>query len=264
MSASPTAPIAPVATDVSASPDDVHVEPSGASLVAKVEAQTPKPSPRSWQSQLLPTPPTSDSFDRLHQQHNATPTHSPPEARPAAYGLRRSSPSVLSTQEQLPKLLRCSTFSPHTLHPPPPQQHNYHAPPSFPSAVMPPNMLHHWCSTAALSGHPYALTVHRPSATEADYPPPSGAPLGPGLSPLHAAPLRRRDIHVLISEGMDTPGSPNPFQSLSRCPNLAHRASVPALFHAPQHLSVSMPTISPTPTSAVPLQEEQQRDIFTP
>jgi len=64
----------------------------------------------------------------------------------------------------------------------------------------------------------------------------------------------------------------HPFQSQSRRPNLAHRASVPALFHAPhnahtQHLSappVPMPTFPPTPTSAIPLEEEQQRDVFAP
>jgi hypothetical protein len=66
----------------------------------------------------------------------------------------------------------------------------------------------------------------------------------------------------------------HPFQSQSRRPNLAHRASVPALFHAPhnghtQHLSahpMPMPSFPPTPTSAVPLEEEQQeqRDVFAP
>jgi hypothetical protein len=135
------------------------------------------------------------------------------------------------------------------------------------------------------------LTVRRPSATQADYPPPSGPPPGPGLSPPHAAPYMRASI----SEGMDMPGFPtnrfapsggvgvhgsqthhsarfHPFQSQSRRPNLAHRASVPALFHAPhnahtQHLSapsVPMPTFPPTPTSAIPLEEEQQRDVFAP
>jgi hypothetical protein len=187
--------------------------------------------------------------------------------------------------------LPSSTLSPHTPHPPPPQQHNYHAPPSFPSNVMAPHMLHHRRSTGALPGHSYALTVRRPSVTQADYPPPSGPPPGPGLSPPHAAPYMRASI----SEGMDMPGFPtsrfassggvgvhssqthhsarfHPFQSQSRRPNLAHRASVPALFHAPhnghtQHLSApSMPmsTFPPTPTSAIPLEEEQQRDVFAP
>jgi hypothetical protein len=39
------------------------------------------PSPRPWQSQPLPTP-TSDSLNRLYQQHNATPTRSPPRPWP--------------------------------------------------------------------------------------------------------------------------------------------------------------------------------------
>ena len=306
VAAASTAPIGPIATDASPSPDavsDVHVDPasppSGASPVAKIESQTPEPSPRtsqgaSWQSQTLSTPSTSESFDQLHQQHSATPTRSPPEASPAAYGLRRSSLPVLSLvppQEQPSQSLPSSTLSPHTPHPPPPQQHNYHAPPPFPSAVMPPQMLHHRRSTGALPEHPYALPIRRPSATQADYLPPSGPPPGPGLSPPHAAPYMRASI----SEGMDMPGLPtnrfapsggvgvhgsqthhsarfHPFQSQSRRPNLAHRASVPAIFHAPhnthtQHLSapsMPMPSFPPTPTSAIPLEEEQQRDVFAP
>ncbi|KAF8497860.1 kinase-like domain-containing protein [Russula emetica] len=102
------APITPIATDVSPSPDAAYVHvnpvppPSNASPVAKIEPQTPEPSPRasqsaSWEFQPLPTtPPTSDSFDQLHQQHNATPTHFLSEARPTEYGLRRGSLPVLS------------------------------------------------------------------------------------------------------------------------------------------------------------------------
>lgn len=152
-------------------------------------------------------------------------------------------------------------------------------------------MLHHRRSTGALAEHPYALSVRRPSATNTDYPPPSGPP--PGLSPPQAAPYMRASI----SEGMDIPGLPtnrfgssggvgahgpqthhparfHPFQSHSRRPNLEHRASVPALFHAPnnthtQHLSappMPMPTFPPTPTSAIPLEEQhrQQHDVFAP
>lgn len=64
----------------------------------------------------------------------------------------------------------------------------------------------------------------------------------------------------------------HPFQSQSRRPNLGHRASVPAIFHAPnntQHLSApAMPvsTFPPTPTSAIPFEEQQQQpcDAFAP
>jgi hypothetical protein len=65
----------------------------------------------------------------------------------------------------------------------------------------------------------------------------------------------------------------HPFQSQSRRPILAHRASVPAIFHAPdaqsQHLSAPVPPMPvqshpPTPTGVVPLEEEeQQQDAFT-
>jgi hypothetical protein len=67
-------------------------------------------------------------------------------------------------------------------------------------------MLHHRHSSGALLGHSYALNVRRPSATQADCPPPSGPPPGPGpLSP-HAAPY----LHASISdsEGMYMPGFP--------------------------------------------------------
>jgi hypothetical protein len=64
----------------------------------------------------------------------------------------------------------------------------------------------------------------------------------------------------------------HPFQSQSRSPNLAHRTSVPALFHAPhnahtQYLSAPSalrPIFPLTPTSVMmPLEEEQQRDVFS-
>jgi hypothetical protein len=63
------------------------------------------------------------------------------------------------------------------------------------SAVMPPYMLLcHRHLTDALPRHSYALTVCCPSATQADYPPPSGPPSGPGPLPLHAAPYMRASI----------------------------------------------------------------------
>ncbi|KAH9993160.1 hypothetical protein BJV77DRAFT_372116 [Russula vinacea] len=289
---------APITTDVSPSPEaaaDVLADPvppqSSASPVTKIEPQTPEPSPRpsqsaSWQSPPVPSPPSNDSFDQL-QQHHATPTRSPPEPSPAVYGLRRSSLPVLSLvppQEPPPQSLPSSNLSPHMQQEPSPHQHNYNLPPSFPSAVLSPHMLQHRRSTGALPGHPYALPVRRPSAAQADYPPPSGPP--PGLSPPHAAPYMRASI----SEGMDMPGLPtsrfansgghgsqshhsarfHPFQSQSRRPNLAHRASVPALFHVPhnahsQHLSappMPMSTFPPTPTSAIPLEEQQQDEVL--
>jgi len=109
-------------------------------------------------------------------------THAP-DAKPAAYGLRQGSvPNLVPHQEQPPhwQSLPSSTLIPHTPHPmPPPQQH---APPSFPSPVMPFNMVHHLRSTAALSRHPYALIIRRPSATQAEsgHPPPSGPSPAPG------------------------------------------------------------------------------------
>jgi len=65
----------------------------------------------------------------------------------------------------------------------------------------------------------------------------------------------------------------HPFPSQSRRPNLAHRASVPAIFHAPntqaQHLSappMPMSTFPPPPTGSIPFEEEQQQqaDVFAP
>ena len=58
----------------------VHVNlvppPPGASPVARIGPQSTDPSLRSWQSQPLPTPPTSDSLNRhhQHQQQNVIPT----------------------------------------------------------------------------------------------------------------------------------------------------------------------------------------------
>ena len=289
-----------VPTDVSPSPEatlDVVADsvppPSGASPVTKIEPQTPEPSPRaplnaSWQPPQLPTHPTNDSPDQ--QQHHATPTRSLPESNSSAYGLRRSSLPVLSLvppQEPSPPQLLSSTFPPQAPHLLSSHQNGYHLPPSFPSPVLPPHILHHRRSTGALAEHPYALPIRRSSATHTDYPPPSGPP--PGLSPPQAAPYMRASI----SEGMDMPGLPtnrftpsgglgvhtsqthhparfHPFQSQSRRPNLAHRASVPAIFHAPnsqpQHLSSPVPpmpmqSFPPTPTGAVPLEEEEQQQL---
>ncbi|KAI9510108.1 hypothetical protein F5148DRAFT_639427 [Russula earlei] len=275
---------------------DIHADPipplSGPSAVTKTEPQTPEPSPRasqdaSWQPPQLDSPPTNDSLDQ--QQHHATPTRSPTEARLTAYGLRRSSLPVLTLippQEPLPTQLHSSMVSPHTTQAPPSHQ-NYHLATSFPSAVLPPHMLHHRRSTGALAEHPYSLPVRHPSATHPDYPPPSGPP--PGLSPPHAAPYMRASI----SEGMDMPGFPtnrlshsagvgvhglqlhhsarfHPFLSQSRRPNLAHRASVPAIFPTPnthtEHLSaplIPMSTFPPTSTGPISL-EEQQCDVFAP
>lgn len=129
-------PIDHFTTDVSpfadAAASDVHVDlvlpPSGASLVAEIEPQTPSPSlgasqSVSWQLQpLLPPPPpttTTDLFDRLHQQHKAIPTLLP----------RPGPPHFVSVRVLLP--------SPCTLHPPLSQQHNCHAHSSFPSTAMP-------------------------------------------------------------------------------------------------------------------------------
>jgi hypothetical protein len=240
-------------------PPTTHVEPSGASPVNKIKPQMSEPSLRSSQSQ---PPPTSDSFNRLHRQHNATPTHSPatPKASPAPYGLRRSPSPVLSTQERSPPL--CSTLSPQTPHLPLTQQHNYHAPPPFPTAVKPRSISDHRRSMATLCTHPYALTVHRPSDTQPDYPPPSGSPPDPGPLRLHAAPY----THAPISEGMNTPSFPtncfapsggvrshkrhsvrfNSSQLSSQRPNPAHHAPFPS-----------------TPTNAIPLEEEQRHDVTT-
>jgi hypothetical protein len=75
------------------------------------------------------------------------------------------------------------------------------------SAVMPPHMLlHHRHLTGTLPGHSYALTVHCPSATQADYPPPSGPPPGPGPLPPHAAPYMHASI--FDSKGVMNPDSP--------------------------------------------------------
>jgi hypothetical protein len=91
-----------------------------------------------------------------------------------------------------------------------------------------------------LPRHSYPLTVCRPSAMQADHPPPSRLPPGPGLSPPHAAPFMRASIF----EAMDMSGFPtnrfapsggvgvhgsqthhsarfHPFQSQSHSPNLA-------------------------------------------
>jgi len=64
----------------------------------------------------------------------------------------------------------------------------------------------------------------------------------------------------------------HPFQAPSRRPNLAHRASVPAVFHnAHTHQSAPappLPSLPDTPTSTVSLEEQQQqhqgRDLFAP
>ncbi|KAI0248127.1 hypothetical protein BJV78DRAFT_837502 [Lactifluus subvellereus] len=172
-------------------------------------------------------------------------------------------------------------------HPHPSHENHYHLSPSFPSAVLPPHMLHHRRSTSALAEHPYALSVCRPSPSHTDYPPPSGPP--PGLSPPHPpAPHMRASI----SEGMDMPGLTtsrfassggvgvqgtqthlsarfHPFQSHSRRPNLAHRASVPAIFHTththPSAPAMPMSSFPPTPTSAIsPEEQHHQRDMFLP
>ena len=258
---------------------------ASASPVTKVEPQTPEPSPRasqdvSWQPAQLPTPPTTDSFDQPHHAHSIP--SSPPEASPGAYGHRRSSLPVLSLvppQEPLPPQLLSSTMPPHTQHSSShslsPNDNCYpHPPPSFPSGVFPPQMLHHRRSTSALSQHPYALPIRRSSA-RVDYPPPSGPP--PPTAPY---------LRASISEGMDMPGLPtarfassggmagqgpqvhnstryHPFQTSSRRPNLAHRASVPAIFHNTHtHQSAPpppLPSLPATPTSAVSLEEQQQQ-----
>ncbi|KAF8493085.1 WD40-repeat-containing domain protein [Russula emetica] len=142
-----------------------------------------------------------------------------PQARPAAYSLRRSSLPALSlvpSQEQPPQ--PSSTLSPHILHPPPPQQRNYHAPPLFPSAVMPPHMLPHQRLTGALPRHSYALTDHRPSVTQADYPPPSGPPPGPGLLLPHTAPYR--DIPFVPPPPHHPPLHPRPLRPPPLHPHL--------------------------------------------
>ena len=59
----------------------------GVSSVTKIEPQDAKPSPRFIAVSTAPFA-TSDLFNRPHQQHNATPTLSPFEIRPAAYGSR--------------------------------------------------------------------------------------------------------------------------------------------------------------------------------
>ena len=64
----------------------------------------------------------------------------------------------------------------------------------------------------------------------------------------------------------------HPFQASSRRPNLAHRASVPAIFHnGHTHQSASappLPSLPATPTSTVSLEEQQQQhqggDMFAP
>ncbi|KAI0293350.1 hypothetical protein B0F90DRAFT_1763023 [Multifurca ochricompacta] len=288
-------------------PDSVPSPSSGTSPLTKIEPQTPEPSPRApqWQQPTqLPTPPTTDSMDHT-TTISAHTIHSPPDASPAAYGQRRSSLPVLSLippqDPPLPPQLPSSTLQPHapSPHSHPSHENHYHLPPSFPSAVLPPHMLHHRRSTSALSQHPYALSVRRSSAAHIDYPPPSGPP--PGLAPPHPAPYMRASI----SEGMDMPGLPasrvtslggvathgsqphhsarfHPFQSYSRRPNLAHRASVPAIFHAtnnnhphPHQASpaMSMPSFPAPPSNAISLEEQrhshqhhhqQQGDMFGP
>jgi hypothetical protein len=121
-------------------------------------------------------------------------------------------------------------------------------------------------------------------ADRVDYPPPSGPPP-------HAPPYLRASI----SEGMDMPGllptsrftssggmavhgsqvhnssRYHPFQASSRRPNLAHRASVPAIFHNAHHQSAPappLPSLPATPTSTVSLEEQQQQhhqggDMYT-
>ena len=287
------APVASIQTDVSPSSDvapdglpDSLPSPSSASPVTKIEPQTPEPSPRPLQGASWQHSPSTDSLDQ--RPHHATPplaVDSSPDASPTAYGPRRSSLPVLSL---VPPQELSSTLS-HDQHPS--HEDSYHLPPSFPSAVLSPNMLHHRRSTSALAEHPYALPVCRPSPTHADYPPPSGPP--PGVSPPHPpAPYMRASI----SEGMDMPGLTtsrfassggvgvqgtqthlsarfHPFQSHSRRPNLAHRASVPAIFHTTHtHAHASAPpmpmsSFPATPTSAISFDEQHhhhQRDMFAP
>ena len=280
--------VPPVGSPSSDTAPDVLVDSvpqsASASPVTKVEPQTPEPSPRSsqnasWQPAQLPTPPITDSFDQSHHAHSIP--SSPPEASPGAYGHRRSSLPVLSLvppQDPVPPQLPSATLAPHSQHPPShslsPNDTRYsHLPPSFPSGVFPPQMLHHRRSTSALAQHPHALPIRRSSA-RVDYPPPSGPPP-------HTAPYLRASI----SEGMDMPGLPtgrfvssggvaghgpqthnstryHPFQNSARRPNLAHRASVPAIFHNAHTQSAPpppMPSLPATPTSAVSSIEEQQQ-----
>jgi hypothetical protein len=278
-----------IAPDVLADPVPLS---ASASPVTKVEPQTPEPSPRaslnpSWQPAQLPTPPITDSFDQPHHTHSNP--SSPHDPSPVAYGHRRSSLPVLSLvppQDPVPPQLPSATLAPHSQHPSShslsPNDTRYsHLPPSFPSGVFPPQMLHHRRSTSALAQHPYALPIRRSSA-RVDYPPPSGPPP-------HTAPYLRASI----SEGMDMPGLPtgrfassggmaghgpqahnstryHPFQTSARRPNLAHRASVPAIFHN-AHTSAPpppLPSLPATPTSAVSLEEQQQQhqsgEMFAP
>jgi hypothetical protein len=98
-----TAPTAPIATDVSPLPRRCclgHSCRSRSTTIRRIPSPRSSlrcpPSPRPWQSQPLPTP-TSDSLDRLYQQHNATPTRSPPRPWPGPpYTLHRSSLRISS------------------------------------------------------------------------------------------------------------------------------------------------------------------------
>ncbi|KAF8265352.1 hypothetical protein EI94DRAFT_351948 [Lactarius quietus] len=270
-------PLSDIAPDVLADP---MPSSASASPVTKVEPQTPEPSPRaslnaSWQPVQLPTPPITDSFDQPHHHPHSIPS-SPPDASPGAYGHRRSSLPVLSLvppQEPVPPQLPSSALAPHSHHSLSPNDNRYpNMPPSFPSGVFPPQMLHHRRSTSALSQHPYALPIRRSSA-RVDYPPPSGPP--PPTAPY---------LRASISEGMDTPALPtgrfassggmaghgpqvhnstryHPFQTSSRRPNLAHRASVPAIFHNAHQSGPPppLPSLPATPTSTVSLEEQQQQ-----
>ncbi|KAI0260807.1 hypothetical protein BC834DRAFT_1035135 [Gloeopeniophorella convolvens] len=250
---------APSASAVSpssdAAPDSATDVPpsssSSASPITKFEPQTPEPSPRahhapsaSWQPALSPTPLVTDSLGPTH------PVHSPPDASPAAYELRRNSLPVLN----LPPQPAHASFNPHHQQMP----HRHHPPPR-PSRL--PFSLRRCCNTAA----PRARS--RSTRTHFDFIPP--APPVHHHQMLHPpAPHMRASI----SEGMGMPSSLptgrvasahaapptrfHPFQQTQpRRPNFGHRPSAPAIFHAS---APPLPPLPPTPTAT-----DHQQEMFT-
>ncbi|KAF8489359.1 hypothetical protein F5888DRAFT_1910396 [Russula emetica] len=150
-----------------------------------------------------------------------------------------------------------SSLSPHIPHPPPPQQHNYHAPPSFPSAVIPP----HPSANQANRSHSHQASSHSFCDPGQSFraPPPHHPPLHPQpLRPPQASPFSPQVSHSLNSaspishplHGQQTtaPQTPMPDQGPAAAVYPLHLMNLQTYILDPSHHSqLSSPHHTPHP-----------------